>query len=104
MSIENQAKNSSDQATDGHGGSVFIISKNISGSGKISADGGNGVVPGHGGKIEIISDNHQFAGEISAKGGKQIGQHRKWWETSCFQIIALVGSIIGMVAFIYQLL
>ncbi len=53
----------------GAGGSVFIFSRKISGTGNILADGGMGSIGGKGGKIHIESDENQFKGKISAKGG-----------------------------------
>ncbi len=55
----------------GDGGSIFIFSKTIKGSGEISVDGGDGKAGGKGGSIHIESEDNQFKGKISAKGGKR---------------------------------
>lgn len=54
----------------GDGGQIFIISENISGNGKITADGGDGEMGGNAGKIHIESKTNSYSGNISAKGGK----------------------------------
>lgn len=54
----------------GDGGQVFIITGNISGNGKITADGGDGEMGGNAGKIHIESKTNNYSGNISAKGGK----------------------------------
>lgn len=54
----------------GEGGQVFIITENISGNGKITADGGDGEMGGNAGKIHIESKTNNYSGNISAKGGK----------------------------------
>lgn len=53
----------------GNGGKIFIFSRNIVGTGNISANGGHGDVGGNGGEIHIESDNNQFNSTLSATGG-----------------------------------
>ena len=53
----------------GQGGSILIVSDEIRGRGKISAEGGKGFRGGMGGNINIISKKNKFRGKISAKGG-----------------------------------
>ncbi len=57
----------------GQGGTILIFSEKIKGSGKISADGGDGQTGGSGGSIRIIAKDNNFRGKISAKGGKSRG-------------------------------
>lgn len=54
----------------GDGGSIFIFTKKMKGSGKILVDGGDGNTGGDAGKVHIHTDDNQFKGKISAKGGK----------------------------------
>lgn len=56
----------------GDAGEIFLAVGKIQGDGKITADGGDGVIGGKGGKITILSDDDQFSGEISAKGGRSM--------------------------------
>ncbi|KKW19974.1 MAG: hypothetical protein UY63_C0004G0059 [Parcubacteria group bacterium GW2011_GWA2_51_10] len=54
----------------GDGGKVFIFAKEIKGSGKILADGGDGFTGGKGGEVHIVTEKNDYTGEVSAKGGK----------------------------------
>lgn len=56
----------------GDAGQIFIAARKIEGSGRITADGGEGNIGGKGGRITLISEDNQFGGEISAKGGKSV--------------------------------
>ena len=53
----------------GDGGSVFIISEKFSGSGNISARGGDGDVGGKGGNVHVETLENKFKGNISTDGG-----------------------------------
>ena len=64
----------------GNAGEIFIAARKIIGDGKITADGGDGSIGGKGGKITIISEDNQFAGKVSAKGGNSLVPPKKWWE------------------------
>jgi hypothetical protein len=59
----------------GSGGSVYIITKNLSGSGKIQSNGGVGLGitsgAGAGGRIALYYQNYSFSGIIEAKFGKE---------------------------------
>ena len=54
----------------GDGGSIFIITEEMKGEGKISANGGKGKNGGKGGQIHIQAKKNNFTGEISVDGGK----------------------------------
>ena len=69
----------------GDGGEILIISRKLSGNGKIEADGGNGYVGGKGGNVTLISDSNQFTGKVSAKGGTRLDK-QKWWEITWIQL------------------
>jgi len=103
MKTNHQTKKFNNIGKGGDAGEVFIAAKNISGDGKITADGGHGSIGGKGGKITIISENNQFAGRISAKGGQSLNKP-KWWEKSWIQVIVLLSAIIGIIGFILLVL
>lgn len=54
----------------GDGGSILIIADEMTGIGKISANGGDGKNGGKGGLINIQAKKSNFTGDISANGGK----------------------------------
>jgi len=60
------------EGTGGDGGIIMVMAQNLSGSGKIIADGGQGLVGGKGGNIRIQSEKNSFSGTISATGGNSI--------------------------------
>ncbi len=53
----------------GDGGSIFIISEKLTGSGNISANGGDGDIGGRGGKVRVETIENKFKGNISTNGG-----------------------------------
>lgn len=59
----------------GQGGSIFVITEELTGEGEITADGGDGSIGGRGGQIHIQAKNNYFKGKISAKGGKGEGEN-----------------------------
>jgi len=63
-------KKSNDNKKGGQGAEVFIFSRNITGSGEIITDGGDGDEGGDAGVVRMISESNHFLGKISAKGGK----------------------------------
>ncbi|MDO8571407.1 MAG: hypothetical protein Q7R79_01905 [bacterium] len=84
----------------GDAGEVFIAARKIIGNGKITADGGDGSVGGKGGRVTLISEDNHFAGIVSVKGGKSLSVPEKWWESTWFQVIALLGALAGIVGLI----
>jgi hypothetical protein len=56
----------------GQGGSILIYCEEISGSGEISATGGDGIIGGEGGSINVIANKNNFSGKINVSGGKTI--------------------------------
>lgn len=64
----NGTGNSTSGSTGGSGGSVNITANNISGTGKISARGGNTTAGGGGGRISFITPTSTFTGSIDVSG------------------------------------
>lgn len=62
--------NSDSNKKGGRGGFVILISKEFSGTGKITVDGGNGNPGGDAGTIRVDTLVNNFTGVYSAKGGK----------------------------------
>ena len=89
----------SEMGRGGDAGEVFIAARKIIGTGKITADGGDGSVGGKGGRVIIISEDNQFTGQVSAKGGKSLSVSKRWWESSLVQVIALLSAILGIIGF-----
>lgn len=56
----------------GDGGSIFIITEEMTGNGKILANGGDGKNGGKGGQVHIQAKKNNFTGDISANGGKSV--------------------------------
>lgn len=54
----------------GDGGQIVLITEKLTGSGRISVDGGDGTVGGNAGKVHIQAKENRFKGKISAKGGE----------------------------------
>lgn len=54
----------------GEGGTILIITEDLSGTGTISSDGGDGIMGGKGGKVIIEAKRNKYKGKISATGGK----------------------------------
>jgi hypothetical protein len=58
----------------GDGGEIYIAARKITGTGTITANGGDGIKGGKGGKVTMISDDNQFEGDISTEGGKSMAK------------------------------
>ena len=56
----------------GDGGTVMLVTQDLSGSGKITAEGGKGIIGGKGGKIQIQTETNNFKGTVSASGGQAV--------------------------------
>jgi len=86
----------------GDAGEVFIAARKIVGSGKITADGGDGSTGGKGGKVTLICESNQFDGEISAKGGKPFIFQSLWYQTWWgMLILGIVASAVVALTFYF---
>ena len=86
----------------GDAGEVFIAAKKIVGTGKITADGGDGSIGGKGGKVTIISEDNRFAGQVSARGGKSFSRTRQWYEKWWgILILGIIASSIAAIIFYF---
>jgi len=69
LQITNGLNGAGGGAGSGSGGTIYINSSNLSGSGTIRANGGAGEVGGGGGRIAVYYDNSTFTGQATAFGG-----------------------------------
>jgi hypothetical protein len=52
-----------------HGGSIWIVCKDLTGSGSLRANGGSGNNPGRGGRIAVWFKTNTFNGRMEARSG-----------------------------------
>ncbi|GEM_PF-2368449 len=80
----------------GNGGDIFIFAREINGTGKIQADGGEGSIGGQGGRISVITDKNNFTGQLSVKGGNSLNKKVVWKELEFW--VALLTFMVAVIS------